>query len=243
MTLRKILLPLILVMASLCCSVMGQRGAKLPLWDFKPAEKNPIQNSICRVFVSDPSKGQKWMGTGWVAGRSHIVTCWHVATLRGTRDKVEIELEFTLLKKNIKATLVKADKAADIAILKCEVPKECSVLRFAESEVPAGSKVDWIGMAGERGDLPRHATNNFKIKNTDGYDDREVQVFTSIYTQGDSGGPILNSKNEVVGVNCYFTVPVEIGYPHDPFGGAKTGVLGCSPRLAPMREFAKEHIK
>jgi S1-C subfamily serine protease len=154
--------------------------------DLKPKYKEPQ--------IKPPNTVKQ--GTAWAIGHGYIVTCAHIigelgnSTLilaDGTRIKAKIEL---------------IDKANDIAVLKVKESKKLPrPLVLAKTGATTGTKVFTIG-------FPFSATLGEKSKLTEGIinsvygigdDPRFYQISVPLHP-GNSGGPLINMKGEVIGV-------------------------------------------
>jgi S1-C subfamily serine protease len=144
---------------------------------------------------------QQALGSGFVIDREgHIVTNFHVIDGADTID-VSFSNQDTL-----KATVVGSDPSTDLAVLKVDAgSRALTPLRLGDSDrVQVGDEVVAIGnpfglertaTAGIVSALQRAVTapNGFSI-------DHVIQTDAPI-NQGNSGGPLLNSAGEVIGVN------------------------------------------
>lgn len=143
----------------------------------------------------EPSRKGASSGTGWVVSPGFVVTNYHV---------VEGRSELTLVsgEERIPATLVAKDRRNDLALLK---PQESSKLPpaipLADASAETGSEVFTVG-------YPNPSIMGSNAKVTDGIisartglqDDPRVYQTTVSLQSGNSGGPLLNSRGEAVGV-------------------------------------------
>jgi len=141
------------------------------------------------------------LGSGFVIDNDgHIVTNYHVID-GATSIKVRFSNDDTLT-----ATLVGSDPSTDLAVLDVDTdPNALTPLRLADSkQVEVGDPVVAIGnpfglertvTAGIVSALQRNVTapNGWSI-------DHVIQTDAAI-NQGNSGGPLLNSRGAVIGVN------------------------------------------
>jgi S1-C subfamily serine protease len=166
-------------------------------------------------FNSPP---QQALGSGFVLDKAgHIVTNYHV--VEGASDiKVSFSNQDT-----VTATVVGSDPSTDISVLRVQAPANAlTPLPLGNSDrVQVGDQVVAIGnpfglartaTAGIISALQRNITspNEFTI-------DHVLQTDAPI-NHGNSGGPLLNTSGQVIGVNSQ----IETG---DPTGGA-TGNVG-----------------
>jgi S1-C subfamily serine protease len=150
---------------------------------------------------------QQALGSGFVVDKAgHIVTNYHV--VEGAQ---QIEVSFSN-QDTYKAKLVGTDPSTDLALLQVEVPSRAlTPLALADSDrIRVGDPVVAIGnpfgldrtaTAGIVSALQRNVTapNGSNI-------DHVIQTDAPI-NQGNSGGPLLNDKGEVVGVNSQISSP------------------------------------
>jgi putative serine protease PepD len=152
----------------------------------------------------DPALGgseQQALGSGFVVDEDgHVVTNYHV--IEGA-DAISVSFSN---KDTLDATLVGSDPSTDLAVLKVGAgPEALTALPLADSDaVSVGDEVVAIGnpfglertaTAGIVSALQRSVTapNGFAI-------DEVIQTDAPI-NQGNSGGPLLNMRGEVIGVN------------------------------------------
>jgi S1-C subfamily serine protease len=150
---------------------------------------------------------QQALGSGFVIDKAgHIVTNYHV--VEGAQ---QIEVSFSN-QDTYKATLVGTDPSTDLAVLRVDVSSRAlTPLALADSDdVRVGDPVVAIGnpfgldrtaTAGIVSALQRNVTapNGSNI-------DHVIQTDAPI-NQGNSGGPLLNARGEVIGVNSQISTP------------------------------------
>ncbi len=155
------------------------------------------------------------LGSGFVIDKAgHIVTNYHVV-----RDADEIRVSFSN-RDTVEAELVGTDPSTDLAVLRVEADASAlTPLPLGDSdEVRVGDPVVAIGnpfgldrtaTAGIVSALQRLITapNNFTI-------DHVIQTDAPI-NRGNSGGPLLSARGEVIGVNTQIET-----------GGISTGNVG-----------------
>jgi hypothetical protein len=151
-------------------------------------------NHLEKVGVHPPKIINR--GTAWPVGNGYVITCAHIlgeigkTTLilkDGTRIQAKVELN---------------DKANDIAVLKVKESKKLpNPLVFGKTPAITGTKVFTIGypfsaILGEKPKLTEGIVNSvYGI----GDDPRFYQISVPIHP-GNSGGPLINMKGEVIGV-------------------------------------------
>jgi S1-C subfamily serine protease len=147
------------------------------------------------------SRRQQALGSGFVVDKAgHIVTNYHVI-----EAAKEIRVSFSN-NESFKATVVGTDPSTDLAVLKVDAPSRAlTPLALGNSDaVQVGDAVVAIGnpfgldrtvTAGIVSALQRAimAPNGYTI-------DHAIQTDAAI-NHGNSGGPLLNARGEVIGVN------------------------------------------
>ncbi len=134
-------------------------------------------------------------GTGFfITSDGYLVTAWHVI-----KDAETISV---LTSQGVKsATMIQADKVNDIAILKAEITGASAFAVSASQQVKVGSAVFTVG-------FPNIGIQGFEPKFTGGTisslsglqdDPRHFQISAPVQP-GNSGGPLIDQKGNVVGI-------------------------------------------
>ncbi|MGH3072008.1 MAG: S1C family serine protease [Gaiellaceae bacterium] len=161
-----------------------------------PAEDDPL------VLPFDEPEPQQALGSGFVIDKTgHIVTNYHV--IEGS-DRIEVSFSN---QDTLSATVVGSDPSTDIAVLRVRSSSRgLAPLAFGNSDtVRVGDPVVAIG---NPFGLRRTATAGIvsavqerTITAPNGYPiDHVIQTDAQI-NAGNSGGPLLNGRGEVIGVN------------------------------------------
>jgi S1-C subfamily serine protease len=154
----------------------------------KEARKNEFEDS---VFVIETDQNQ---GTAFMLENIGLVTCFHV-----TGDNMRIIKAYSP-SECTEVTLQKSDSNKDIAILAHTSNFSCISLKKGNSEqMKSGDKIKVIG-------FPNYAPDA-TIQTYDGkvsgerlwFGHKRIVVSASIIA-GNSGGPVLNDKDEVIGI-------------------------------------------
>lgn len=167
-----------------------------------------ITKAQSNPFFQLPAQKQEALGSGFVIDKQgHIVTNYHV--IQGA-SSIEVLFSNNV---NTKATVVGSDKSTDLAVLKVNVsPSALTPLSFGDSAtLEVGDPVVAIGnpfgldrsitsgivsaiynLGDGSASSPLISMNNFPIA--------AVQTDAAI-NHGNSGGPLINSLGQVVGVN------------------------------------------
>jgi S1-C subfamily serine protease len=182
---------------------------------YERAASGVVQINSNQSGVALPSGAQQALGSGFVVDKSgHIVTNFHV--VQGA-DVIRVGFSN---RDTVEATLVGNDPSTDIAVLRVDVMASAlTPLPLGNSDrVKVGDPVVAIGnpfgldrtaTAGIVSAVQRLITapNQFTI-------DHVIQTDAPI-NRGNSGGPLLNSRGEVIGVNTQIET-----------GGITTGNIG-----------------
>nr|WP_299035892.1 trypsin-like peptidase domain-containing protein [uncultured Tenacibaculum sp.] len=160
------------------------------------------QNPLAELFYGRGSGTRKYeqVGTGSgviISPDGYIVTNNHV--IEGAND-IEITLNN---QKKLKATLIGADKANDIALLKVEADIELPNLPFGNSDnIKVG---EWVLAVGNPYNLTSTVTAGIvsaKGRDLDGNTNIDSFIQTdAAVNPGNSGGALVNTRGELVGIN------------------------------------------
>jgi serine protease Do len=173
-----------------------------------------VRPSVVRVSVSAGSRGlgQQAGGTGTgfiVDAAGYIVTNNHVVTLGGGRVAGSIQVDLADGRR-LDATLVGRDERTDLALLKVNA-NNLTPLTFADHRsIEVGQDVVAVGFALDLGGNPTvtrgvvsalDRTINERLDNGTPVDIPGAIQTDAAVNPGNSGGPLLNLRGEVVGVN------------------------------------------
>ena len=143
-----------------------------------------------------PQEGQ---GSGFILDKAgHVLTNFHV--VEGANRGIEVKLSN---KRSYKATVVGSDKTHDLALLQIDAPNLEPVTLADSSELAVGQKVYAIGNPfGLSGTMTRGIISSIRsIRNGDGAPIEDAIQTDAAIIPGNSGGPLLNSRGEVIGIN------------------------------------------
>ncbi|NLW86627.1 MAG: Do family serine endopeptidase [Planctomycetes bacterium] len=140
---------------------------------------------------------QRGLGSGVIvdAEKGYVLTNWHVVR---DADEVEVVLHDS---RKFEAEWVRTDKQTDLAVLKIK-PDRLTEARLGDSdELEVG---DWVLAIGAPEGLPQTVTAGIisakgRTTGRDGYENF-LQTDAAI-NHGNSGGPLVNMRGEVVGIN------------------------------------------
>jgi S1-C subfamily serine protease len=171
---------------------------------YRAAGPGVVQVSATQVVSGDPFFGPqdaRSLGSGFVIDKAgHIVTNYHV--VEGA-DEVEVNFSGD---DRMKAKVVGADPSTDIAVLEIDAQaRALTALPLGDSSaVDVG---DGVVAIGNPFGLERTVTAGIvsalqrEIRSPNGFTiDRVIQTDAPI-NRGNSGGPLLNTNGEVIGVN------------------------------------------
>lgn len=196
-----------------------------------------IEDMGLKVKVMDPEKPiEAAQGTGFfIDAEGHLLTCAHVL---GDEKQATI----TFGGKRYTANLVKADKEADLALLKLAAKPEQAIVplsfRGPTRSYSMGEDVFTIGYPLSRllGEGARMSKGLLSATNGLHDDPKSVQVTAEIQP-GNSGGPLLDQKGQVIGVIQKTVNPWRIV---QATGGALPQNINFSIKNDPILKFLKE---
>ena len=145
---------------------------------------------------------QQALGSGFVIDKAgHIVTNYHVV-----QDATEVRVSFSGRDDSVAATLVGSDPSSDIAVLAVDLPATAlTPLALGDSDgVDVGDAVVAIG---NPFGLDRTVTSGIvsaiqrEITAPNGFPIEHVIQTDAAINRGNSGGPLLDSSGQVIGVN------------------------------------------
>lgn len=177
--------------------------------------KNVLPSTVT-VQARDESKNSKSTGTGEVLDtQGHIMTNFHVIADENRKNLDYFEVRFadgTVRK----AKLVGGDATADIAVIKVD-PKglELSPIKIGDSsKLVSGDTVIALGSPHSQENTVTSGivSNTFRVRPAikDGAYIPMIQTDTAL-NHGNSGGPLVNTRGELVGINARIFVDEQSG--------------------------------
>jgi S1-C subfamily serine protease len=136
------------------------------------------------------------MGTGWLTSHGYVVTCFHVV-----KGHAKVFIKSRKIEK-LAAKIVQKDPVNDIAVLK---PERLSGLPpglpIAGSDLVLAQKVFTLGYPQVQllGDALKYTEGTVSALSGLHDDARCIQISVPVQS-GNSGGPLLNTSGEVVGI-------------------------------------------
>ncbi|GAA5513511.1 hypothetical protein Dcar01_02250 [Deinococcus carri] len=169
------------------------------------------------------------VGTGFLIGNGYALTAYHVVYAAGTLSAQ------TLDRKRYAVEVVGYDDQADLALLRVNVPAGTPFLPLAASRPAVGDPALAIGNGDGAFLMPKtgrllsldHAADNAELP--PGTLELSAQLIP-----GDSGGPIINARGEVIGVVSYGAFS-----PSQRSIAYAVPVTQADPRLADLRQGVK----
>ncbi|MBU0479288.1 DegQ family serine endoprotease [bacterium] len=148
---------------------------------------------------------QQGLGSGFIfRDDGYILTNNHVI-----KDVDSIKVKLPKIDKEYKAELVGSDSKTDIAIIKIITDKKLISLKLGDSEkIRVG---EWAIAVGNPFGLEQTVTIGVvSAKGRHGFGITQYEDFIQTdasINQGNSGGPLLNIKGEVIGINTFILAP------------------------------------
>lgn len=149
------------------------------------------------IYEPEKVRKEKGFSTGtgfFISNDGHMITNYHVI-------KNANSINVAIGEKEIEAKIITQDKINDIAIIKVEIPNTESIPIIRSSDSSVGEEVFTLG-------YPLVDVQGKELKATFGrinamsglQDDIRVMQVDVPIQPGNSGGPLINSKGEVVGI-------------------------------------------
>jgi tetratricopeptide (TPR) repeat protein len=145
-------------------------------------------DSVLLIYVEKDDGRTIGQGSGFLVDRGHIVTNAHV--VQGGKPFVMIGPA------KIPVTVERVDGSSDLALLKPGVELTAPALRIATADPTPGQTVFAIG---NPEGLEKTISQGIVSANRD-FDGRKLLQITSPISHGSSGGPILDTAGQVIGV-------------------------------------------
>lgn len=191
-----------------------------------------LRPSTLRLEDCDPKNCSDpgGVGTGFLIGDGYALTAYHVVLGSKTLSAQ------TLDKKRYAVTVVGYDDQADLALLRVNVPATTPFLPLAAKGPTIGEALLGIGNGG--GTFLTFKTGRLTGLNSDaGRADFPpgTMEMTAPLVPGDSGGPVINTRGEVVGVVSY----IRLSPDDNDITSFAVPVTQGDPRLAEFRRGVK----
>jgi tetratricopeptide (TPR) repeat protein len=166
-------------------------------------------NSVVTVVMEDSKGKEMGFGSGFFIGEGIIVTNHHVIeeSKKGYVNLVGKKTKYDLLK------IIAEDKKRDLAVISVSYLDATPLPIIKEESVTIGEKVYVIGTPlGFEGTISEGIISGIRS-----VDSRNILQITAPVSPGSSGGPVLNSNGEVIGIafltavkgqNVNFAIPI-----------------------------------
>lgn len=155
-------------------------------------------NPLYDLFRRQPPRPMRGVGSGFIIdAKGYIVTNNHV--IEGA-SRIKIGL---LSGERYLAKVIGIDRETDLALLKIDAPQPLPVMKFGDSNVVQVG--DWVLAIGSPFGLEQTVTAGIISKKE--RDTASAQTFQrflqtdAAINRGNSGGPLVNMRGEVIGVN------------------------------------------
>jgi serine protease Do len=146
-------------------------------------------NATVQIFTEEGTRG-----TGFYIGNGYIMTAYHVV------DNPDVRLFYSHNDVLHEAFLVKHHKEHDLAILKMDVPIHMPIIKISDDDPELGDRIYTLGFHFGISALKiashGHVTGFIELE-----DQPEYTLFNAAINSGASGGPIVNEKGELIGIN------------------------------------------
>ena len=212
---------------------------------YKGVAVNIFKNNVrAVVYIGNQKDGS--LGTGSIISRDgEIITNWHVV---GNARKLHVWLlpddpeimtddKILWTEPNFIGTVINRNKGKDLALVKIEgLPKDIKVIRFGKtSNIPIGSTVYAIGHPkGEAwtfsSGMVTQIRPNYKWTYENSSHSADIIQHEVPTNPGNSGGPLLDEKGLMVGVNSFTR-------------GDNSELINFSIAIEEVEAFLKEEIK
>ncbi|MCH2183332.1 MAG: serine protease [Mariniblastus sp.] len=176
----------------------AQVGRESGLWNW--TDKAPHHQSIVQVTAGEGT------GTGVIIGvdrskevkdgyEGYCLTAWHV--VQHHLNSNEISITYGNGRRAKKCKILESDQARDIAIIWVWVPRGVPAAKIANRSIKGGDELEFCGLGGGSDvcSSVRHFAGTASSPST------LDRIFADVpLLPGDSGGPVFNAKQEVVGI-------------------------------------------
>lgn len=180
-----------------CSAGFSQVGKDTGYWEF--VYDDPAAKSIVTVACADGVASGfivEYGGSRYLLTAAHVVSVADAFTGRLT-DVVSEDIRVCFRGGTIaKAKVIGKDLVDDICVLECEIPEHIAAFKVATNQPKPGDELQVIGLGGIT--LFSAPIRHWKAKAAWGC--CETTIVDTGVIPGDSGGAILNSDGEVVGI-------------------------------------------
>ena len=179
------------------------------------ASKQPSYNENALVSVKEADK-DVMKGSGFVYGsEGYMITNNHVAVSKNGSE-TDLEVRFNQSGEWVEVVTVGRNPEADLAILKIEhLPDGVETLQPSNIILEKGQEVEVLGSSPKRGErvlTGKVVDVSEDIRTREGVRLKDALVISAPIELGNSGGPVLISKREFVGVISARNEDEELGF-------------------------------
>lgn len=180
-----------------CSAGFSQVGKDTGYWEF--VYDDPAAKSIVTVACADGVASGfvvEYAGSRYLLTAAHVVSGVDVSAGRLT-DTVSANIKVCFRGGHVvPATVIAKDLDDDICVLGCDIPEYVTALKVATVQPKPGDECQVLGLGGLT--LFNATIRHFRAHAAWGTCDTTIVDTGGI--AGDSGGPILNANDEVVGI-------------------------------------------
>jgi len=154
-----------------------------------------VELSVVRIESLPDAKGEISAGTGFVIGSDVVLTNQHVVA--------GVERVYTTFKggRRVMGQVMVTNEAQDLALIQADTGQVPPVTWGDDRALSRGSHLTAIGYAEDKPGLPSVTTGVYLQTYVDPPTGQAYLLTDVSLDHGDSGGPLLNTCGEVVGVN------------------------------------------
>ena len=208
----------------------------------KPADPSGRRPGVVNIDTEQGLRMTRAAGTGILLDTAGFVLTNNHVIQGATRIRATV----TDTGRRYAADVVGYDKSGDIAVIRLRGAGGLRPAVFGDSSLAApGDPVTAVGNAGGKGGKPRAVTGTIlatdrQITATDQSDGSSERLTQMIETDapirpGDSGGPLLNTSGEVIGMNT----AASAGYRVEQPGGSRGYAIPSNRALAVARQIQR----
>lgn len=185
-----------------------------------PSNYTEAKDGVVFIYSNFAGEGYASTGSGFAIGENgkpvqYIVTNYHVVFDEETGEKADEVIVYFSAAANryMVAQIYRYDASKDIAVLRLpETTTEVSPLKLTKYADTDTSETFYalgyparatVGTDFERYDKTEIVTTSGMISRQTMIDERDVYMLDLQITSGNSGGPLVNKKGEVVGINTF----------------------------------------
>lgn len=156
----------------------------------------PVQDPLALLFGQGRPQEQQSMGSGVIVSKEgHILTNHHVVT---GMEKIAVQLTDG---RNLAAHVIGTDPATDIAVLKINAPNIVPLPLGDSNAVRVGQMVIAVGNPFGLQETVTRGIVSAKGRRAIADSGVEFLQTDAAVNQGNSGGPLLNLRGEIIGIN------------------------------------------